>query len=99
MIITFAIKIFLFILAMFDVAIGTIPGMDRISAVSSTIPSALNDFFGFIHSVLPNTLAITSYFMTIIISLYIYKKVFTIIISSVIFSFVFTKAKSLIPSR
>lgn len=78
---------------MFDIALSQIPGMDRVYVVAQIIPDAVNNLFGFLHTILPNTFALFSYFMVVVISIYIYRKVFVIIIESLIFSYAFGKIK------
>lgn len=80
---------------MFDVALSQIPGIERVQAVAFYIPQAVNNLFGFFHSILPNSFAVFSYFMVVVISIYIYRKVFHIIIESLIFGFIFSRVKTI----
>jgi len=93
MIITFSLKVYLYILAMFDVALSQIPGIDYLYTAAQYFPDAVSNLFGFFHTILPSSFAIFSYFMVVVISIYIYRKVFIIIIESLIFTYAFGKIK------
>jgi len=71
MLLKYLIYCFIYLLSLVDYVISLIPGMSNLSTYSTAINTAINNMYGFAHSIMPDTFSIIASYVNLLFGIWI----------------------------